>query len=60
MKPFDSEPATVGNGVMIALGAESPAVVNTVYKAAIDAGGVCAGKIDASSLKLTGNSYVGI
>ena len=29
---------------MIALGADSPEVVDAVYKAAIDAGGVCAGE----------------
>ncbi|MBQ0720186.1 MAG: VOC family protein [Gammaproteobacteria bacterium] len=44
MKPFDGEPATVGNGVMIALGAESPAVVDAVYKAALAAGGTDAGE----------------
>ncbi|PCJ36887.1 MAG: glyoxalase [Cellvibrionales bacterium] len=44
MKPFDEKPATVGNGVMIALGAESPEVVDAVYSAAIAAGGTCEGK----------------
>jgi predicted lactoylglutathione lyase len=44
MKPFDGKPATVGNGVMVALGAESPEVVDAVYKAAIEAGGTCEGE----------------
>ena len=38
VKPFDEKSATVGNGVMIALGADA------VYKAAIAAGGTCEGE----------------
>ena len=44
MKPFDGEPSTVGNGVMVALGAESPEIVDAVYKAALEAGGADAGE----------------
>ena len=39
MKPHDGKPATVGNGVMVALAAASREQVDAVYKAAIDAGG---------------------
>ncbi len=38
-KPFNGEPATVGNGVMLALLARDPAHVDEIYQAAIDAGG---------------------
>ena len=37
-KPFDGKPATVGNGVMAALQAESPAQVDEIYKLAIELG----------------------
>ncbi|RLA43491.1 MAG: VOC family protein [Gammaproteobacteria bacterium] len=39
MKPHDGNAATVGNGVMVALAAESTEIVDAVYKAAIAAGG---------------------
>lgn len=38
-KPFNGEPATVGNGVMVALLAKDPAQVDAIYKAALEAGG---------------------
>lgn len=37
--PFDGKPATVGNGVMVALAADSPAKVDAVYKKALELGG---------------------
>lgn len=37
-KPFNGEPATVGNGVMIALMAESNDKVDEIYKKAIELG----------------------
>lgn len=37
-KPFDGKQATVGNGVMVALAADSPAKVDAVYKKAIELG----------------------
>lgn len=37
-KPFDGKPATVGNGVMAALQADSPAQVDEIYKLAIELG----------------------
>lgn len=41
--PFDGQDATVGNGVMVALSAPSPAVVDQVHAAALAAGGTCEG-----------------
>lgn len=38
-KPFDGKPATVGNGSMVALEAESRAAVDAFYRAALDNGG---------------------
>jgi catechol 2,3-dioxygenase-like lactoylglutathione lyase family enzyme len=38
MKPFDGRPATVGNGVMVAIGVDSPAQVDLVYKKALELG----------------------
>ena len=37
-KPFDGKPATVGNGVMVALAASSPAQVDAIYRKAIELG----------------------
>lgn len=37
--PFDTKPATVGNGVMVALAADSRATVDRVYKKALELGG---------------------
>jgi catechol 2,3-dioxygenase-like lactoylglutathione lyase family enzyme len=41
--PFDRQDATPGNGAMVALSAESPAVVDAVHAAAMAAGGTCEG-----------------
>ena len=38
-KPYDRQPATVGNGVMIALAMGSPADVDALYKKALELGG---------------------
>jgi len=38
-KPFNGEPATVGNGTMVALQAPNKAAVDAVYAAAMAAGG---------------------
>ena len=35
-KPFNGEPATVGNGVMVALQAESEEAVKAIYEKAIE------------------------
>jgi predicted lactoylglutathione lyase len=39
IKPFDNKPATVGNGVMIALMATSKEQVNAIHKKALALGG---------------------
>jgi catechol 2,3-dioxygenase-like lactoylglutathione lyase family enzyme len=36
--PFDKKPATVGNGVMVALGVDSRATVDRVHKKALELG----------------------
>ena len=38
-RPFDGQPATVGNGVMVALQAKDRAHVDRIYQAALGAGG---------------------
>ena len=38
-KPFDGKPMTVGNGVMIALGAKDKAQVDRIYQLALSLGG---------------------
>ena len=43
-KPFDKQPASVGNGVMIALAANSKAQVDALYANAIALGGKDEGK----------------
>ena len=42
-KPFDGNPATVGNGVMVALEAKSEDQVNRLYEIALAQGGSCEG-----------------
>lgn len=37
-KPFDGKPATVGNGVMVAISANNREQVNAIYKKAIELG----------------------
>ena len=43
-KPFDGKPATVGNGVMVALLASSQEQVNAIYNKAIELGGTDEGE----------------
>ena len=43
-KPFDGKPATVGNGVMVALLATSKAQVDAIYAKAISLGATDEGK----------------
>ena len=38
IRPFNNEPATSGNGTMVALAADSPASVDRIYKKAIELG----------------------
>ena len=42
--PFNQEPATVGNGVMVALYMETKEQVDAFYKKALELGGTCEGK----------------
>ena len=39
MYPHDGKPASVGNGVMVAIACDSPESVDRLYKLAIDLGG---------------------
>ncbi|WP_299771325.1 VOC family protein [uncultured Pseudoteredinibacter sp.] len=43
-KPYDGEPASNGNGTMLALQADSVQTVDKIYHLAIDAGANCEGK----------------
>ena len=39
IKPYDKKPATVGNGVMVALAAKSKAQVDAIHRKALELGG---------------------
>ena len=42
--PYDNQPATVGNGVMIAIAVDSNEQVDAFYNKAIELGATCEGK----------------
>ena len=42
--PFDGQPATVGNGVMVALEVKTPDLVHAIHAAALAHGGTCEGE----------------
>ncbi|GAA6206484.1 MULTISPECIES: VOC family protein [Thalassotalea] len=42
--PFDGQPATVGNGNMVAIAMDSPEKVDAFYKKAIELGATCEGE----------------
>jgi len=42
-KPFDGQPATVGNGVMVALECTSPEQIRRLHETALAHGGSCEG-----------------
>lgn len=42
--PFNKEPATVGNGTMVAVPLENPEQVKEFYNKALELGGTCEGK----------------
>jgi len=44
IKPWDGKPATIGNGVMVALAVDSPAKVDALYRKAMELGAVDEGK----------------
>jgi catechol 2,3-dioxygenase-like lactoylglutathione lyase family enzyme len=43
IKPYNNEPATVGNGVMAAIVVDSKDTVDRVYRKALELGGTCEG-----------------
>lgn len=43
LHPENGQPASVGNGMMIALAAQDPAQVHRLHQIALDHGGACAG-----------------
>jgi catechol 2,3-dioxygenase-like lactoylglutathione lyase family enzyme len=43
VKPHNGEPATVGNGVMVAIAAKDPAQVDALHAKALSLGGTCEG-----------------
>ena len=56
IKPYDGKPATVGNGVMVALAAGSRGQVDRVYRKAIELGGTDEG---AAGPRGDGGFYAG-
>lgn len=57
--PFNKEPATVGNGVMVAIFLETPEQVNAFYNKAIELGGSCEGKPGFRPEEATKGFYAG-
>jgi len=57
MKPFDGKAASVGNGTMIALSAESREKVDEVYKLALSLGGKDEGPVGARSERFYGGYF---
>jgi predicted lactoylglutathione lyase len=47
LKPFDGKPATVGNGVMVALVVDSKEKVDRIYRKALELGGTDEGPAGA-------------
>jgi len=55
IKPYDKNPATIGNGVMVALACDGKAKVDAVYKKAIELGA----KDEGPAGPRGGNFYAG-
>jgi predicted lactoylglutathione lyase len=55
-KPYDGKPATVGNGVMVALQVETPERVDALYRKALELGGTDEG---ASGPRVIPGFYAG-
>ena len=55
IKPYDGKPATVGNGVMVALAVDSPEKVKELHKKALKLGG----KDEGAPGPRGGNFYAG-
>lgn len=53
--PYNKEPATIGNGMMIALAASSKEQVDAIHKKALELGGTCEGPPGPRS----GGFYIG-
>ena len=58
-KPFDQKPATVGNGVMVAMYFETPEQVNAFYDKAIEPGATCEGQPGFRPQDATSGFYAG-
>ena len=54
--PFDGKAASVGNGVMVALAADSPGKVDAIHKKALELGGIDEG---APGKRAGGQAYIG-
>lgn len=54
--PFDGQAASVGNGVMVALAADSPEKVDAIHKRALELGGTDEG---APGQRAGGQAYIG-
>ena len=57
--PYNKEPATVGNGVMVAIFLETPEQVDAFYAKAIELGGTCEGKPGFRPEEATKGFYAG-
>lgn len=57
--PYNKEPATVGNGTMVAIFLESPEKVDAFYNKAIELGGTCEGKPGFRPEEATSGFYAG-
>lgn len=57
--PFNKEPATVGNGTMVAIVMESPEQVDAFYQKAISLGGTCEGEPGYRPEGATSGFYAG-
>lgn len=57
MRPFDGQPASVGNGVMIALLADSREKVDAVHKLALELGGEDEGAAGPRSERFYGGYF---
>lgn len=58
-KPFDQKPASVGNGVMVAMYFETPEQVNAFYDKAIELGATCEGQPGFRPQDATSGFYAG-
>ena len=57
--PFNNEPATVGNGTMVAVAMDTPENVKAFYEKAIELGGSCEGKPGFRPEGATSGFYAG-